>query len=115
MRQFIQKIVEEANLDLSIVGEAADGRAALEQFDALNPDIVTMDITMPHMDGLTCMQEMLARKPETRIIVVTALNSRSIQMDALEQGAVAFLNKPIKTEKLKEIVLSLIPNERAPE
>ena len=68
-----------------------------------------MDITMPEMDGLTCMKEMLARKPGTRVVIVTALNNRATLMEALEQGAAAFLNKPVKAEKLEEIIKSLLP------
>ena len=108
IRQFIQKIVTAASLDIEIVGEAGDGERALKAFDELQPDIVTMDITMPNMDGLTCMRTMLKRVPTTKVIVVTALHSTETQLKALEQGAVAFLNKPVQTEQLKEVFEDLL-------
>lgn len=108
IRQFLRGVVEDTNPALSVVGEAADGKSALETFAKVDPDVITLDITMPGMSGMECMKEILARKPETRVIVVTALTNKSTMMSVLEKGAVACLNKPVEVEQLKEVLLSFL-------
>lgn len=105
MRQLIERFVGKFNLEL--VGTAGDGTTALEIFHQTHPDVVTMDITMPEMDGLTCMEKMLASRPETKIIVVSALTSQDVNLRALELGAVDFIHKPFKPEELEEAFQSL--------
>ena len=92
-----------SDLGLEIVGHAADGRQAVEMADSLKPDIVTMDITMPEMDGLTAIEHILKIHPEARIIVVSALAGRETAMTAIKKGAVSFLLKPFTREELHEV------------
>ena len=90
------------SVEAEIVGEAGDGLQALELFKSKKPDIVTMDITMPEMDGLSSMVEMLKVNPEARIVVITALADRATALDAMDKGAAGFVAKPFTSESLWE-------------
>ena len=100
MRQAIEKYLGKYKLE--VVGTAGDGKTALEIFERTNPDLVTMDITMPKMDGLTCLDRMLKIKPDTRILVISALKDPATGMRALRLGAHSFLTKPFTAEQLHE-------------
>ena len=87
---------------------AANGREAIQVFRHENPDFVTMDITMPEVDGLTCLSEMLRINRDARILVISALADRSTAIEALKRGAQAFLCKPFTAEELNEAIDELL-------
>jgi two-component system, chemotaxis family, chemotaxis protein CheY len=91
-----------------IVGLARDGAQAVTMFKVHQPDVVTMDLTMPNMDGIRCIEEIMAINPDVPILVVSALADKTTAIAALRKGARGFLNKPF-TEKqlvaaLKEVI-----------
>ncbi len=88
---------------IQIVAEAKDGKEALKLFEEHRPEIITMDITMPEMDGLTCMKKILASAPETKIIVVTAVSDPAVALEAMEKGAYAVIHKPVTAAQVQEI------------
>jgi len=100
--------------DLQVVGSAADGREALEMFRATDPDVVTMDITMPHMDGIECVEKLVQMKPEVLILVVSALADKATAVEAMEKGANGFLHKPFSDRQLNEALEELLRGARAP-
>ena len=100
MRMMIKDILSKNGFE--VVGEAADGVQAIEKYHELKPDLVTMDITMPEMDGVTCLEEMIKRKPTTKIMIITALSDKGTGLKALKKGARGYLHKPITPEKLKD-------------
>ena len=87
---------------------AANGRRALDEYRTFRPDIVTMDITMPEMDGLTAVDAILREDPAARILVVSALADKSTAVEAIKRGAQGFLLKPITPESLREAVADLL-------
>ncbi len=87
---------------------AANGRRALEEFRAFRPDVVTMDITMPEMDGLAALDAILREDPAARVLVVSALGDKSTAVDAIKRGAQGFLLKPITPDSLREAVTELL-------
>lgn len=89
---------------------AANGRRALEEYRAFKPDVVTMDITMPEMDGLTAVDVILREDPAARILIVSALADKSTAVEAIKRGAQGFLLKPITPESLREAVTDLLEN-----
>ncbi len=94
MRKVLQSILT-ADPDLEVCGEARDGREAVAQSDALSPDVITMDINMPHMDGLQATELIMSQKP--RPIVIVSSESREgadTTLKALELGAIDFVAKP---------------------
>ena len=108
--QFTMMIVDDSNLirrqierltrndRLKIVGTAANGVDAVKMFTELKPDLVTMDITMPKMDGIECVQHMLKIRADTCILIVSALADKATAIEAIKRGANGFLSKPF-TEK----------------
>ena len=99
--------------DLQVVGSAADGREALELFRATDPDVVTMDITMPHMDGIECVEKLVQLKPEVLILVISALADKATAVEAMEKGANGFLHKPFSDRQLNEALEELLRGARA--
>ncbi len=93
---------------LELVGTAGNGLEALELFKKTDPDVVTMDITMPQMDGIECIARLVAMKPAVRILVVSALADKATAVEAMEQGANGFLNKPFTDRQLNEAIAELM-------
>ena len=87
-----------------VVGHARNGREALEMFESQRPDIVTLDITMPEMDGLEALDRMIAIQPDARIIVISALASKEVAIEAIKKGAATFVQKPITEAELIEAI-----------
>lgn len=105
MRRAIEKYLKEFNLKL--VGTAGDGKEALDLCKLTKPDIVTLDITMPKMDGLACLQEILKVLPNTKVLVISALKDAATGLKALKLGAKGFLPKPFTADDLKEEIKTL--------
>ncbi|MGJ8673466.1 response regulator transcription factor [Rubritalea sp.] len=93
---------------------AADGLLAVTTFKQFLPDVVTLDITMPHMDGLAAMSQMLEAKPDTTILVISALADHHTAIESLSRGAHQFICKPFTAEELKEALDDLL-KDRVPE
>ena len=106
IRQAIHKHLKDFNIE--VVGSAEDGRVALEVFQKTHPDVVTLDITMPEIDGLTVLEEMLKIDKNVKIMVVTALSDKSTGLRAIKLGAKSFLPKPFTPEKLRSSFERLI-------
>lgn len=97
--------------NFEIVGNAGDGKSAVELVKKANPDIVTLDITMPEMDGLTAMKEMLILQPNIKILIISALAAKEIAISAIKMGAVSYLVKPFTQEELEEVFEELLETE----
>jgi two-component system chemotaxis response regulator CheY len=94
--------------ELQLVGTAGNGEEALELFRKTDPDVVTMDLTMPRMDGIECIGRLVALKPAIRILVVSALADKATAVEAMEKGANGFLNKPFTDRQLNEAIAELM-------
>ncbi len=93
---------------ISTILQAANGREAIEMFLEHRPDFVTMDITMPEMDGLTCVSKIMAINPETRIMVISALGDAETAIEAVERGANEYVFKPFSEAELNQALRNLI-------
>jgi two-component system chemotaxis response regulator CheY len=93
---------------LEVVGLASNGLDAIELFRKTDPDVVTMDITMPQMDGIECVERLVGMKPHVLILVVSALADKATAVEAMEKGANGFLNKPFTDRQLNDALLELI-------
>ncbi|MFP3917312.1 response regulator [Lysinibacillus telephonicus] len=91
-----------------VVGEASNGREAVELYKELQPDLVTMDITMPVMSGIDAVKEIIPQYPNANIIMVTALGQQRIIVEAIEEGAKDFITKPFEPNQLKRVVDNIL-------
>ena len=94
--------------ELELVGTACNGVEAIEMFRKMDPDVVTMDLTMPQMDGIECIENIVKIKPAVRILVISALADKATAVEAMEKGANGFLNKPFTDRQLNEAIAELI-------
>ena len=94
--------------EIELVGTASNGLEALEMFKKMDPDVVTMDLTMPQMDGIECIENLVRIKPAVRILVISALADKATAVEAMEKGANGFLNKPFTDRQLNEAIAELI-------
>jgi len=101
MRMMIRNILA---ADGYVVHEAVNGRDAVEKYVALHPDLVTMDITMPEMDGLEAIRRIRQQDPDARVLVVSAMGQQQLIVEALESGALDFVVKPFQPAKVLEKV-----------
>jgi two-component system chemotaxis response regulator CheY len=97
MRMRCTKLLTENGFE---VAEAADGSEALEKYKQQKPDAVLLDITMPNMDGLSTLKELLKIDPGARVAMVTAMGQQSMVMEALKTGAKDFVVKPFEADRV---------------
>jgi two-component system, chemotaxis family, chemotaxis protein CheY len=83
-----------------IVGEAANGAEAVQQFQELRPDVMTLDITMPEKDGLSALREIIAADPGAKIVMCSALGQESKVLESIKLGAKDFVVKPFQADRV---------------
>ena len=98
MRRTIEKNLQ--NYDLEIIGQAANGVEAVQMVMDEKPDVVTLDITMPEMDGIACLEQIMKINPNTKVMIITALADKLTGLIALDKGARGFMYKPVNAEDL---------------
>ncbi|KAA0547927.1 response regulator [Bacillus suaedaesalsae] len=102
MRMMIKDILSKNGYE--IVGEAADGMQAVEQYKEHQPDLVTMDITMPEMDGITALKEIKKLNPSAKVIMCSAMGQQAMVIDAIQAGAKDFIVKPFQADRVLEAI-----------
>lgn len=102
MRMMIKDILTKNGYE--VVGEAADGAQAVEKFKELQPDLVTMDITMPEMDGITALKEIRKINPNAKVVMCSAMGQQAMVIDAIQVGAKDFIVKPFQADRVLEAI-----------
>jgi len=102
MRMMVKDILTKNGYE--VVGEAQDGAQAVEKYKELEPDLVTMDITMPEMDGITALKEIKKINSEAKIIMCSAMGQQAMVIDAIQAGAKDFIVKPFQAERVIEAI-----------
>ena len=87
-----------------VIGEAKGGREAIDLYELLTPDLVTMDITMPIMNGITAVKEIKRFHSDAKIIMITSHGEEKMVMEAIKNGARGYILKPITKEKLDDVI-----------
>lgn len=105
MRVTIKNMLEKNGF--AVVGEAENGKVAVQKFHELEPDIVTMDITMPEMDGLSALKTIMQINPAARIVMMTAMGQQGMVKEAVMAGARGFIVKPFKEETVVSALAKL--------
>jgi len=109
IRSRISRVVQNGGLaNIALVGLARNGAEAVRIARATQPEVVTMDLTMPEMDGVQCISELLRMLPRTNILVVSALSDKSTAIAALKLGARGFVAKPFSDDELKMALLDVM-------
>lgn len=106
MRMMIKDILRKGGYE--VVGEAEDGLKAVEKYKELRPDLVTMDITMPDMDGITAVKEIRKIDAGAMIIMCSAMGQQAMVIDAIQAGAKDFVVKPFQPERVLEAVRKVL-------
>lgn len=106
MRMMIKDILEKNGFE--IVGEGNNGIKAVELYKKEKPDIVTMDITMPDMDGIEAVKEIKAFDPAAKIIMCSAMGQQTMVMDAIRAGARDFIVKPFQPDRVLEAIRKVL-------
>lgn len=102
MRRLLRDLFEQQGWQ--VVGEAENGVQALELYHELAPDLVTMDIVMPHKNGLDTLWEIISEDPDARVVMCSALGQESLVLQAVQYGARDFVVKPIRESRMLEVV-----------
>ena len=101
-RKILKGILENAGNE--VVGEATNGQEGYDRYVELKPDIITMDITMPVLDGLEALKKIKGDYPDARVVMVTAAGQKTKMVEAVQNGADEFVSKPFEPDQLKAII-----------
>lgn len=92
----------------NVCGEAVNGADALVKYKELKPDLVTMDITMPEIDGIAALKNIKAADPDAKVIMCSAMGQQAMVIDAIQGGAKDFIVKPFNKERVLEAVQKVV-------
>ena len=106
MRMMIKDILSKNGFE--VVGEAADGVQAIEKYHELKPDLVTMDIMMPEMDGIAALKSIKEKDPSAIVIMCSAMGQQAMVIDAIQAGAKDFIVKPFQADRVIEAIQKAI-------
>jgi two-component system chemotaxis response regulator CheY len=102
MRMMIRDILSKNGYE--VCGEANDGVQAIEKFKEVKPDLITMDITMPEMDGINALKEIKQLDPNAKVIMCSAMGQQAMVIDAIQAGAKDFIVKPFQADRVIEAI-----------
>lgn len=101
-RKILKGMLE--NEGCEVVGEATNGQEGYEKYVQLKPDVVTMDITMPVLDGIEALKKIKGDYPDAKVVMVTSAGQQTKMVEAVQNGANEFVTKPFEVEQLKSII-----------
>lgn len=107
MRRLFRQIIEEDG-NYTVVGEADDGYAAINKAKEFKPDIMTLDLTMPNLDGLQALKEITKVSPHTKVIIVSAMGQQPMVIDAIKAGAKDFIVKPFDKTRVHQAIINVL-------
>lgn len=107
----IRKIFSEhiERMGYKVVGVAKDGKEAIKMYEELNPDLVTMDITMPIMNGIDALKAIKRKFSDAKVIMITSHGEERLVMDAISNGAKGYILKPITPESIQQAIHKVFP------
>ena len=104
-RKILKNIFEENVYE--VVGEAVNGQDGLDKYQELHPDLVTLDITMPVMDGIETLSRIKELDPNAKVVMITAAGQKNKMVEAVRLGAEDFVTKPYETSRIVEVLEKL--------
>ncbi len=106
MRMMIKEVLTKNGFE--VVGEAENGARAVEQFNALSPDLVIMDITMPEVNGIEALKMIKAAKADAKVIMCSAMGQQAMVIEAIQAGAKDFIVKPFQADRVCDAVRKVL-------
>ena len=106
MRMMVKDILTKNGYE--VAGEAVNGKDALDKYREIKPDLVTMDITMPEVDGITALKNIRAEFPDARVLMCSAMGQQAMVIEAIQAGAKDFIVKPFQADRVIESVKKVI-------
>ena len=106
MRMMVKDILTKNGYE--VAGEAVNGKDALDKYREIKPDLVTMDITMPEVDGITALKNIRAEFPDARVLMCSAMGQQAMVIEAIQAGAKDFIVKPFQADRVIESVKKAI-------
>ena len=106
MRKRIRNILVKEGYE--VVAESSNGREAVENYQEFKPELVTMDITMPEMDGIAALKEIRALDPDAKVVMCTAMGQKNMVVEAIQAGAKDFIVKPFQPDRVVEALQKLL-------
>ena len=101
-RKMLRNILESNGHE--IIDEAVNGQEGVQKFQALKPDVVTLDITMPVVDGVEALKMIKALDPESKVVMVTAAGQKNTMIECIKAGANEFLTKPFEQQEIVDVI-----------
>ncbi len=102
VRQTLTQVLSEARY--RVVGEASTGREAMDLYEKLKPDLVTMDVVMPEMSGIEATRKIIEKNPSAKIVMVSAMGNENLIIEAIHAGAKDYVLKPFRSEELLQVL-----------
>ena len=106
MRMMLKDILSKNGYD--VVGEAANGNEAVQKFNELKPDLITLDITMPEMDGIQALKKIKETDPSAKCVMCSAMGQQAMVVEAIQNGAKDFIVKPFQADRVLEAVKKVL-------
>ncbi len=106
MRMHLKDIL--TKLGHEVIGEAANGIEAIDKSEKLNPDLITMDITMPEMNGIEAVREIRKVNSDVKIIMCSAMGQKDMVIEAMREGASDFVVKPFTVDRIQESLKNIL-------
>lgn len=101
-RRMLRKLLEDVGYN--VAGEAEDGKGSIMLYSQMEPDVVTMDVTMPEMDGDDAVNAIIKKHPDAKIVMVTSLGHKELVQDCIKHGAKGYILKPITSAQVPKIL-----------
>lgn len=102
MRMMLKDILSKNGFE--IAGEAENGQMAIDKYNELKPDVVTMDITMPDVDGIQALKQIKASDPSAKVVMCSAMGQQTMVLEAIQNGARDFIVKPFQADRVLEAI-----------
>lgn len=106
MRMMLKDILNKNGFE--VVGEAENGQQAVEKYKEVKPDVTTMDITMPEMDGISAVKQIKALDPGAKVVMCSAMGQQAMVIEAIQAGAKDFIVKPFQPERVVEALRKVL-------